>query len=434
MRYLYKFTGTKAKNPQPSSAPKHETRPTRPGLLALGTLFILLALAPARAFAWDFKIDYTVETFQNGTVTRSLYYNILDHTNHTVELTYPNTNYPSSAYWPWEGYLKPLNFLNLSSTVEHNGVTYTLTRIGDLAFFYCDEINGVRIPSTVTSIGTSAFEGCDWMDDVYINSNALASATYTADHNFYHLFSQYPTNFTFEENVTAIGPYALYRCTQVDYVVIDGNVTTIGNAAFKYCKGIISIWLPYSLTSIGAEAFYGASNLQSVSFNSSSLSIGADAFKNCAKLNKVNLQTGNSIAAWCGYNFANAYANPLYYGNNLYLGYDKVTSLEIPSSVTRINDYVFDSCSFTSVTLPYGLQSIGKNAFFGCTGLTSINIPTTVNSIDYSVHRLHGLAACRHQQPVGLVQHQLRRQYRQSPCPSPSSLPPRQRNHRFGHT
>ena len=178
-------------------------------------------------------------------------------------------------------------------------------------------------------------------------------------------FSQYPTNFTFEENVTAIGPYALYRCTQVDYVVIDGNVTTIGNAAFKYCKGIISIWLPYSLTSIGAEAFYGASNLQSVSFNSSSLSIGADAFKNCAKLNKVNLQTGNSIAAWCGYNFANAYANPLYYGNNLYLGYDKVTSLEIPSSVTRINDYVFDSCSFTSVTLPYGLQSIGKNAFFG---------------------------------------------------------------------
>ena len=383
MRYLYKFTGTKAKNPQPSSAPKHETRPTRPGLLALGTLFILLALAPARAFAWDFKIDYTVETFQNGTVTRSLYYNILDHTNHTVELTYPNTNYPSSAYWPWEGYLKPLNFLNLSSTVEHNGVTYTLTRIGDLAFYYCDEINGVRIPSTVTSIGTSAFEGCDWMDDVYINSNAIASATYTADHNFYHLFSQYPTNFTFEENVTAIGPYALYRCTQVDYVVIDGNVTTIGNAAFKYCKGIISIWLPYSLTSIGAEAFYGASNLQSVSFNSSSLSIGADAFKNCAKLNKVNLQTGNSIAAWCGYNFANAYANPLYYGNNLYLGYDKVTSLEIPSSVTRINDYVFDSCSFTSVTLPYGLQSIGKNAFFGCTGLTSINIPTTVNSIDY---------------------------------------------------
>ena len=386
MRYIYKFTGTKAKNPQPSSAPKHETRPTRPGLLALGTLFILLALAPARAFAWDFKIDYTVETVQNGipyTVTRSLYYNILDHTNHTVELTYPNTNYPSSGYWPWEGYLKPLNFLNLSSTVEHNGVTYTLTRIGDLAFYYCDEINGVRIPSTVTSIGTSAFEGCDWMDDVYINSNAIASATYTADHNFYHLFSQYPTNFTFEENVTAIGPYALYRCTQVDYVVIDGNVTTIGNAAFKYCKGIIGIWLPYSLTSIGAEAFYGASNLQSVFFNSSSLSIGADAFKNCAKLNKVNLQTGNSIAAWCGYNFANAYANPLYYGNNLSLGYDKVTSLEIPSSVTRINDYVFDSCSFTSVTLPYGLQSIGKNAFFGCTDLTSINIPTTVNSIDY---------------------------------------------------
>ena len=383
MRYLYKLAGTEAKSPRLSSAPKHETQKAHRGLLALGTLFILLALAPARAFAWDFKIDYTVETFQNGTVTRSLYYNILDHTNHTVELTYPNTNYPSSAYWPWEGYLKPLNFLNLSSTVEHNGVTYTLTRIGDLAFYYCDEINGVRIPSTVTSIGTSAFEGCDWMDDVYINSNAIASATYTADHNFYHLFSQYPTNFTFEENVTAIGPYALYRCTQVDYVVIDGNVTTIGNAAFKYCKEIVSIWLPYSLTSIGAEAFYGASNLQSVSFNSSSLSIGADAFKNCAKLKKVNLQTGNSIAAWCGYNFANAYANPLYYGKNLYLGYDKVTSLEIPSSVTRINDYVFDSCSFTSVTLPYGLQSIGKNAFFGCTDLTSINIPTTVNSIDY---------------------------------------------------
>ena len=64
-------------------------------------------------------------------------------------------------------------------------------------------------------------------------------------------------------------------------------------------------------------------------------------------------------------------------------GCSGLTSLTIPSSVTEIGSYAFEDCSgLTSLTIPSSVTSIGYYAFSGCSGLTSLTIPSSVTSID----------------------------------------------------
>ncbi len=59
-----------------------------------------------------------------------------------------------------------------------------------------------------------------------------------------------------------------------------------------------------------------------------------------------------------------------------------LSSITIPNSVTSIRENAFRGCSgLTSVTIPNSVTSIGSCAFYNCTGLTSITIPNSVTSI-----------------------------------------------------
>lgn len=41
--------------------------------------------------------------------------------------------------------------VNIPSTVTYNGVTYSVTEIGDYAFYYCTGLTSVTIPNSVTT-------------------------------------------------------------------------------------------------------------------------------------------------------------------------------------------------------------------------------------------------------------------------------------------
>lgn len=69
-------------------------------------------------------------------------------------------------------------------------------------------------------------------------------------------------------------------------------------------------------------------------------------------------------------------------GDYVFEGCSGLTSLTIPSSVTSIGDWAFSYCSeLTSLTLPSSVTEIGYHAFYGCSGLTSMTIPSGVTSI-----------------------------------------------------
>ena len=69
-------------------------------------------------------------------------------------------------------------------------------------------------------------------------------------------------------------------------------------------------------------------------------------------------------------------------GTQAFFSKTTLTSMTIPSSVISIGNSTFQGCiGLTSVTIPSSVTSIGSQAFYGCTGLTSITIPSNVTSI-----------------------------------------------------
>ena len=69
-------------------------------------------------------------------------------------------------------------------------------------------------------------------------------------------------------------------------------------------------------------------------------------------------------------------------GASCFKGCSGLTSITIPSSVTSLSESCFKGCSgLTSITIPSSVTSLGKSCFFNCSGLTSITIPSSVTSL-----------------------------------------------------
>ena len=72
-------------------------------------------------------------------------------------------------------------------------------------------------------------------------------------------------------------------------------------------------------------------------------------------------------------------------GRMAFFGCSGLTSLTLPAGITEISDGAFALCNgLTSLTLPAGITSIGHDAFYKCSGLTSLNLPAGITSIGYN--------------------------------------------------
>ena len=72
-------------------------------------------------------------------------------------------------------------------------------------------------------------------------------------------------------------------------------------------------------------------------------------------------------------------------GSRAFYNCSGLTSLSLPSGITSIGWEAFSGCSgLPSLSLPSGITSIGNEAFSGCSGLTSLSLPSGLTSIDFN--------------------------------------------------
>jgi len=307
----------------------------------------------------------------------------------------------------------------IPSSVTYNSVSYSVTSIVDYAFRDCTGLTSLTIGNSVTSIGNYAFYMCSGLNSLTIG-NSVISIGEEAFRDCTGL-----TSVTIPNSVTIIGICAFYGCTGLTSLTIGNSVTSIGMGAFSECSGLTSVTIPNSVTYIESGAFAICSGLTSIdvaSDNSNYCSVDGVLF-NKDKTTLIQYPGGkqgaysipNSVTGIVEWAFAGcsgltsidvASDNSNYCSvDGVLFNKDKTTLIQypggkqgaysIPNSVTSIGEEAFFNCTgLTSVTIPGRVTSIGKEAFYNCTGLTSVTIPGSVTSIGwYAFYMCSGLTS-----------------------------------------
>ena len=143
----------------------------------------------------------------------------------------------------------------------------------------------------------------------------------------------------------------------------------------------------YTVTRINWLAFDGCSGLTSVSIPKSVTFIGAGAFQNCKNLNTAILEEGETditLEERCFNSIKKFIANRniVNDGEENSPFSPELNIVELGNQLSNICNGLFAECSgLTSIKIPSSVTRIGKKAFYGCSGLSTINIPKNVTSI-----------------------------------------------------
>ena len=275
----------------------------------------------------------------------------------------------------------------------------SVTNIGSYAFSGCTGISEITIPNSVTSIGDKTFDGCTGLNTVNFNAENCTTAGTT---NYSSFSNGTFTTLNIGNNVKNIPQYTFYGCTGLTEIIISDSVTNIGTYAFYNCSGCEVLTIGKSVETIGTDAFsgcnfstlnYNTANCSSTPFanntNITTLTIGADvesipegAFSSCTGIATVNFNATNCTSM-------ESYSNPVFSTCS------SLSTLNIGENVINIPNYAFKNCSSLtgSLIIPNSVTIIGKEAFLGCDGFTSVYIGNSVDSVKSHALSCTGLTA-----------------------------------------
>jgi hypothetical protein len=267
---------------------------------------ILLFVAFSGAKAYDFSV--------NNSDGKEIAYSITS--ANTVEVARKTFEWQGGTYSIYKG------VINIPSTVSYSGTTYTVTAIGDTAFFLAEEMTAVTLPNTITRIGNGGFSYC------HIQSMVIPQA------------------------VTYIGQNAFFGCS-ITVIDVPSNVTYIGNAFVHLCS---------SLTDINVDSNNPKySSVEGILYNKQ-----RDTLICCPEGKLDTIVLPNNVRCIDVEAFE----------------YSKLTSLIMSNTIQTISPYAFVAAKMSNITLSNSLTRIDRSAFCRNSKLHTITLPASLDTID----------------------------------------------------
>lgn len=199
----------------------------------------------------------------------------------------------------------------------------------------------VTLPASIATIGSSAFANCTLLTEINI-----------------------------PEGCKELGAYAFSKCERLAQIGSLKGLSVIAEYTFVGCASLEAVDLPAELTEIGASAFSGCSALRSINCGDKIETIGAYAFSDCASLTEIHLSAaldslGDGALTGCAPTLQILDGNRKYrtVAGNLYGDNGKTLLLYVPGNKEE-----------TTLHLPVGVTTIGANAFFGNTNITTLDL------------------------------------------------------------
>ncbi|MCR5643501.1 MAG: leucine-rich repeat domain-containing protein [Prevotella sp.] len=298
--------------------------------------------------------------------------------------------------------------INIPSTVKGtDGSSYSVTAIGEYAFYFCEKLKLVKMPNTVKSIGDDAFTYCAALESIELPSG-----------------------------LTSIGNYAFMQCFKVKTITIPNTVNSIGSGAFRWSglkeivlknktplaidREVFRNWTDREVENGSWPAFIYERTILRVPKGTVNTYKRAEVWKDFVAIveaDKEILKPGDQFTVdKLAYEVIDESNWPLAVGvaqsdsyksltgaleipatvkgtdgldykvceikTRAFRGCKGITSVTFPNTMSRIRG--FDECNgLTSVTIPTGVKYIEGQAFSGCTGLASVTIPNSVISISF---------------------------------------------------
>ena len=274
----------------------------------------------------------------------------------------------------------------IPDAVVKDGVIYSVIGIGQNAFSGNRHVTSVSIGSAVTSILPSAFAGCPELKSITVAEGneyyrSVDGVLYDASVLYLYVYPGGKTDesFTVPETVKTIGSNAFFDNEYIKTLTVGKNVTSIYEEAFCGLTNLYEITLPFIGTredmggsyyyngvfrTVFGDGIYGLDCLYDWDGNEEVGSLKKvtilggelyeDSFYNCGFIEEINLPSvPDTIPRQCFYN------------------------------CTQLKKLTFGGveCDVGALMLPEGVESIGDQVFYGCTGITSVAMPASLESI-----------------------------------------------------
>ena len=311
---------------------------------------------------------------------------------------------------------------------------YTVTKVGAYAFKGCSGITAMILPEGIKEIGNYAFANTTAMTSVSLPESLEIIGTGAFGYSGL-------TAVELPENTLNLGSSAFMGCAQLTSVKLPSQITVLPNYLFENCYRLESIVIPNNVNTIGSSCFRNTA-LTSVLLPESLGSLGRSSFE-CANLTTVVSPLKQPISIYDD-TFSNRTNATLYvpvgWKNNYNLGLfwkefgtiidddmvsmspenivihfrvisedDKTCEVYRGENTAAIDGYnnAHEGAVYVQVTVPASVQGytvtrIGQHAFYGCTQVTGINLPSTIKEIGYQAFYGAGLRGGTFVLPEGL--------------------------------